>query len=300
MTPPRAPSVALVAVLLVAGCGGGSTTGNAPTPAPAPTPGEAEAPAPTTPGTGPAVTYKAVRNVAYRLERHDSLSLQYPGGATQEQVRDRIAYLRVTVTESPTAGAYQVAIVLDSLQALEGGQPVSPDSVAAARGTRWTATLTTGGGLGALTPDRTGTLPDELTGRLRLLFPALPAGGVREGMEWTDTTEYRLTADAFPGSERAVTTYRATESDAPGMRKGITLESDGSYDRTGTRSQGDQELQMQASGKRRGAHVLGLDGSLVSARGNDSGDMTITVPTVGQTVPVKQSGSFAITSSPSR
>ncbi|MEP6687252.1 MAG: hypothetical protein ABJC36_02825 [Gemmatimonadales bacterium] len=299
MMPPRAPSVALVAVLLLSGCGG-STAGNAPTPAPAPKPGEAEAPAPTTPGRGPAVTYKALRNLGYRLERHDSLSLQYPGGATQEQVRDRIAFLRVTVTESPTPGAYQVAIVLDSLQALEGGQPVSPDSVAAARGTRWTATLTGGGGLGALTPDRTGTLPDELTGRLRLLFPALPAGGVREGMEWTDTTEYKLTADAFPGSERAVTTYQAAASDAPGMRKGITLESNGSYDRTGTRNQGDQELQMQATGKREGAHVLGLDGSLISARGSESGDMTITVPTVGQTVPVKQSGSYAITSSASR
>ena len=46
-------------------------------------------------------------------------------------------------------------------------------------------------------------------------------------MEWTDTTEYRLTADAFPGSERAVTTYHATANDAPGMRKGITLQSYG-------------------------------------------------------------------------
>jgi hypothetical protein len=302
MRPPLTPSFPALGGLLAAlltGCGG-STAGNAPSPAPAPGPGQPEAPAPTSEGHGPAVTYKAVRNAAYRLERHDSLSLQYPGGATQEQVRDRIAFLRVTLAESPTPGAYQVAIVLDSLQALEGGQPVSPDSVAAARGTRWTATLTAAGGLGALTPDRTGTLPDELTGRLRLLFPALPTGGVREGMEWTDTTEYRLTADAFPGNERAVTTYHAATSDAPGMRKGIALESAGSYDRTGTRSQGDQQLQTQANGKREGTHLLGLDGTLVSARGHESGDMTITVPTVGQTVPVKQSGSYAITSSAAR
>ena len=117
-------------------------------------------------------------------------------------------------------------------------------------------------------------------------------------MEWTDTTEYRLTADAFPGSERAVITYHATASDAPGMRKGITLQSSGSYDRTGTRTQADQELQMASKGTRRGAHQLGLDGVLVSAQGNEAGDMTITVPTVGQTVPVKQSGSYSITASP--
>ena len=82
------------------------------------------------------------------------------------------------------------------------------------------------------------------------------------------------------------------------MRKGITLESTGSYDRTGTRTQADQELQMAATGTRRGSHLLGLDGVLVSAQGSEAGDMTITVPTVGQTVPVKQSGSYSITVEP--
>jgi hypothetical protein len=291
-----APGVLLTAVLL-AGCS--SSTSSAPPSAPTPKPGEPAAPEPTTPGHGAAVSYRPVRNAAYRLERHDSLSLQYPGGATQDQVRDRVAFLHVTVGESSTPGTYQVTILLDSLDARENGQPVSSDSVAAVRGTRWTASLTPTGGLSALTPDRTGTLPDELTGRLRLLFPALPAGGVREGMEWTDTTEYRLTADAFPGSERAVTTYHATGSDA-GTSKGITLQSSGSYDRIGTRNQADQELQMKGAGTREGSHLLGMDGSLISAQGHEAGDMTITVPTVGQTVPVKQAGSYSVTSSASR
>ena len=232
------------------------------------------------------------------MERHDSLMLQYPGGATQEQVRDRTAFLHVTVAETATPGVLQLAVLLDSIQALENGLPVALDSLAAARGTRWTATLTAAGGLSALAADRKGTLQDELTGRLRLLFPALPAGGVREGMEWTDTTEYRLVADAFPGSEKAVTTYRATQPD--GSQKGIALGSSGSYQRTGTRVQGEQELTMSGTGTRRGSHLLGPDGILISASGNDVGDMTITVPTVGQTVPVKQSGSYSITSTTAR
>lgn len=289
----------LLAALLLAACGGASSTSGGPTPAPAPKPGDTATPS-ATGGRGPAVSYHPIRNAAYRLERHDSLSLQYPGGASQEQVRDRVAFLHVTVRETAPQAPYQVTIVLDSLQALENGQPASPDSLAAARGTRWTASLNATGGLSALTPDRTGTLPDELTGRLRLLFPALPAGGVREGMEWTDTTEYHLTADAFPGSERAVITYHASANDAPGMRKSILLESSGTYDRTGTRSQADQELEMASKGTRRGSHQLGLDGVLVSAQGSESGDMTITVPTVGQTVPVKQFGSYAITASAPR
>jgi len=295
MSRPRVGPGAVLAAALLAGCGSSTATSGAPTPAPAPRPGQPEAPAPTTPGRGPAITYTPVRDAAYRLERHDSLSLQYPGGASQEQVRDRIAFLHVSVGESNTPGQYQLSVVLDSLQALENGQPAAPDSLAAARGTRWTATLDQVGGLSALTADRKGTFADELTGRLRLLFPPLPADGVREGMEWTDTTEYNLTADAFPGSERVVTTYRAEADEGSGPGKGITLRSSGSYDRTGTRQQADQELRMTASGTRRGSHRLGFDGVLASAQGNDAGDMTITVPTVGQTVPVKQSGSYSVT-----
>ncbi len=287
----------LLLATFLAGCAGSSTA--VPSPAPAPAgpgaPPDAESPTPTTPGRGPAVTYRPVRDAGYRLERHDSLDLQYPGGATQEQVRDRVAFLHVAVAESPTPGQFQVSIVLDSLQALENGQPAVPDSLFSARGTRWTAMLSTTGGLSALTPDRSGTFADELTGRLRLLFPALPAGGVREGMEWTDTTEYRLTADAFPGSERAVTTYHAAPNEGSAEQKGITLQSSGSYSRTGTQQQADQELQMTASGTRKASHRIAIEGTVLSAVGSETGDMTISVPALGQTVPVKQSSSYSIT-----
>ena len=55
-----------------------------------------------------------------------------------------------------------------------------------------------------------------------------------------------------------------------------------------------QRLEMTGSGKRQGAHRLGRDGILVSAAGSDSGNMTITVPSIGQTVPVEQSGRYEI------
>jgi hypothetical protein len=120
-------------------------------------------------------------------------------------------------------------------------------------------------------------------------------------MAWTDTTKYELVADAFPGAETSVVTYRAEEGDSD-SEKSIALESSGSYTRSGTRMQGDQELQMTASGQREGVHLLALDGFLLSAQGRDSGEMTISVPALGQTVPVKQSGNYTITSTspPSR
>ena len=51
-------------------------------------------------------------------------------------------------------------------------------------------------------------------------------------------------------------------------------------------------MEMTASGTRTAVHYLNPDGTLASAHGTDSGDLTITIPAVGQSVPVKQSGSL--------
>lgn len=251
---------------------------------------------PSTPGvpTPSGITYLPVRDVAYALNRHDSLTLQLPGGATQQQLIDRTAYLRVTLAHD--GAGYLATIVLDSLESAVGGVPAVPDSILPARGTRWTGTLTPDGKLSALRADRSSTLGDQVGSNLRGLFPALPPGGVRPGMAWTDSVEVPIRADAFDATERSLTNYRSTENDDPNAKKAIKLESSGTYQRTGRGTQYDQKLEMTASGMRTSVYYLNSDGTLASARGSDSGDMTITVPAVGQTVPVKQSGSYSITS----
>jgi len=281
----------LVALACGAVVGCSSTTSGTggpggPTPQPnGPTPG-----VPTPAG----ITYLPVRDASYALNRHDSLTLQLPGGATQQQLIDRTAYFRVTLARDPAG--YLATIVLDSLESAVGGVPAVPDSILPARGTRWTGTLTPEGKLSALRADRSSTLGDQIGSNLRSLFPALPPGGVRTGMQWTDSTEVPIRADAFDATERSFTNYRSTESDDPNAKKAIKLEGSGTYQRTGRGTQYDQKLEMTASGMRTSVHYLNPDGTLASAHGSDSGDMTITVPAVGQTVPVKQSGSYSITS----
>jgi hypothetical protein len=282
-------SLAVLGCLILGGCGSATTTtggpgGPTPEPSPPPVP---DAPAPS------GVVYLPVRDAAYTLQRHDSLTLQLPGGASQLQLIDRTAYLRVTLARD-TAG-YQATIVLDSLHSSVGGVPAAPDSILPARGTRWLATLTPEGRLSALRADRSSTIGDQVGNNLRALFPTLPPGGVRAGMQWTDTTDVPIRADAFDAVERSLTTYRAMESDDPRAKKAIKLESNGSYQRTGKGTQYDQQLEMTASGNRMAVHYLYPDGTLAFARGTDTGDMTITVPAVGQTVPVKQAGTFSIT-----
>jgi hypothetical protein len=291
------PIAVLAAALLAAGCGSSTASDGAP-PSPKPQPIDPNAPPPPEEGRGPAVTYQPVKDAAYRLEHRDSLLLQYQGGASQTQVRQRNAVVHLTLAPAEP-GTYRVSVTLDSLEALESGTPVTPDSVAAALGTVWSGTLSSVGTLSELKPDRSGTLTDELAGHLRLLFPALPQGGVREGMQWTDSTQYPLVSDAFKGTEQSVTVYRASDKVEADGGDAIPLETSSKYRRSGKRVQAEQELEMTATGTRTGVHRLSLDGVLVSAQGTDTGEMTISVPAVGQTVPITRSSTYAITSRPS-
>ena len=283
-------SLVVLACGAVVGCSSAPTRTGGPG-EPTPQPNGPSTPAVPTPS---GITYQPMHDAAYALNRHDSLTLQLPGGATQQQLIDRTAYLRVTLARD--AGGYLATIVLDSLESAVGGVPSVPDSILPARGTRWVGTLTPDGKLSALRADRSSTLGDQVGSNLRSLFPALPPGGVRSGMEWTDSIEVPIRADAFDATERSLTRYRSADSDDPNAKKAIKLESSGTYQRTGRGTQYDQKLEMTASGMRTSVHYLNPDGTLASAHGSDSGDMTITVPAVGQTVPVKQSGSYTITS----
>jgi hypothetical protein len=239
------------------------------------------------------VIYRPIRNAGYTLQRHDSLLFQLPGGASQQQLIDRTAYLNLTLI--PDTAGYQVIIVLDSLQGSDGGGPAVLDSLVPAWGTRWTGRLTPEGKLSTLTADRSTTLGDQVGPTLRSLFPSLPPGGVRTSMEWTDTTDVPIRAYAFDATEHGVTSYRAVDSDDPRAKKAIKLESNGSYERTGKGVQFQQQREMSGTGTRTAVHYLSQDGALISARGSDMGDMTISVPEAGQTVPVKQTGSYTIT-----
>ena len=286
MVVPRG-SVLLACLILVA-CSSGRSGPNQPG-TPSPEPGN---PPIGTPPTEGGIIYLPVRDAGYALVRHDSLTLQLPGGANQLQLIDRTAYLRLSL--APDTNGYLVTIVLDSLQASVGGVPAVLDSILPAKGTRWTGFLTPAGELSALKADRSSTLGDQIGSNLRALFPTLPPGGVKSGMEWTDTTEVPIRADAFDAVERSLTRYRATDNDDPRVKKAVKLESNGTYQRSGKGTQYDQQLEMTASGSRSAMYLMSQDGMLVSARGSDSGDMTITVPAVGQTVPVKQTGTYTI------
>jgi hypothetical protein len=227
------------------------------------------------------VLYRPTTGSVYALERRDSLILELPGGGTQLQEFARTAFLTVGIGEA--SGGYRATIRLDSLRQ-ETGVTAAADSVLRAQGTTWTGTLTTQGKLGELRTDRPSGVADQVGASLAVLFPVLPAAGLQDGASWSDTAERAIRTDAFDTKERSVTSYRVVKVDG----RVYTIDAATGFQRTGTGGQPAQPMEMASQGTRQSLYRFGADGAVVSAEGADSAEMTITVPAVGQTVPVHQ------------
>jgi len=162
--------------------------------------------------------------------------------------------------------------------------------------TRWTGTLSPDGHFSELTTDRTTPVGEQLRGMLPSLFPVLPAGGAREGATWTDSASSSIRAMAFDVKENAHISSRAVADTVRlGGRNGLRIESDVTFSRSGGGSQFGQAVEVQATGKRQVTSRLRPDGVVTETRGVESSDMTLTIPAVGQSLPVKQTATFSLT-----
>jgi hypothetical protein len=280
-------SIVLVGLLAAAACsGGGSPSSPAPQPGPGPSGGE-KAASPAAAAHGGAILYRPTPGAIYAIERRDSLTLELQGG-TQIQQSARTAYLTVSIAEG-SGGNYATTIRLDSLRQEEGGT-LSADSLLRAEGTTWTGTLSPQGRLGDLKADRASAVADQVGASLGILFPVLPAGGLQGATAWSDTTERAIKTDAFAAKERAVTSYRLIKQEG----QVYVVDAATGFQRTGTGGQAAQPMEMTSQGTRRTTYQFGANGLVASAQGADSAEMTISVPAVGQTVPVHQRASWKI------
>ena len=278
------------AALCAAGLGCAASTSNAPT-GPAPAAARSPGAAPAVPAVRRgAIVYQPMAPTAYVLRRDDTVNVQLPNGLPQTQTLSRTAYLTVaTAAGTPM----NLSITLDSLMAEGPGAAML--AVDSARGTRWTGTLSADGHFSELTSDRTTPVGEQLRGMLPELFPVLPAGGARDGATWTDTAKSSIRAMAFDVKEDSrISSRAATDTIRAGGRNGVRIESDVTFTRSGGGSQFGQAVEVQATGRRHVTSRLRPDGVVAETSGTESSDMTLTIPAVGQSLPVKQTATFSL------
>jgi hypothetical protein len=287
----------LAATLLIAGACAPAGSGADPAPAPAgaagtvpPPPADAGA---TTEreGSGRALLLQPHPAARIVVERVDTVSMELPAGS-QVQTFERTAYISSVAERS--GDEYRMTFVLDSVVA-DSGSFLPPDSLAAAAGSRWTGRLLPDGQLLDLTLDSTRGRPrtgvgDQTARTLEVLYPVLPAEGVRAGAAWSDSVSTRIETSGFDVHEHGLIRYTASETGG-----GLQVVGNGTLRQEGSGIQFGQELAMSGEGTRTITYRFDDDGRLVGADGTDAAMLEIVVPAMGQTVPLTQNSRFDVT-----
>ncbi len=288
MTSRLLPVVAALTALACASSGAGGGGGPSRPVGVAPVPE-----APDAPPAGRSVLFSTAPPARYTVMSTDTVTTELPDGALQVQQLYRGA--EVTIAVFPEAsGGYRIDIGLDTLWVDSMGA-VTRALADSARGTRWTGHLAPSGHLSEFEPDRSSAYGERLRTVFARLFPVLPGGGVRSGEAWTDSTSrpWQL-IPAVQATEDRNASYAAGGWQMERGEQVLPLTSLASYTVQGSGEQFGQAMDIGGGGLARGTHEITVDGRLLTASVSDSVRLVITLPEVGQTVPMTVKGHYTL------
>jgi len=251
---------------------------------------------PVRPPAATLVFHLAVEPMArFVLVRTDSTTVVMPNGGEQGQVFSRTLFL--TMSARPGSAGQVITFLIDSVQTDEIGLlPMA--SVDSLRGVRWSGLLSPQGRLGPLTADRSTLLGTQLGGQLRQLLPFLPAAGVRTGDAWSDSTSDTVQVNAFGGRDSGTVRYRAVARDVVSEPVSLLVTAERNATVTGSAAQGGQTLTLSGTDSAAIVYTLSAPGRLQAVEGSDLSLLTITIPSMGQTLPATQRARYTLTRLP--
>lgn len=274
---PGSGTLAALATAAVLGCSSGSP----PVAAPAP------------PDLTPFVF--AAEPTQYRVASLRTYLTEALGQATTLNSRLRFA---TQVTVGGTGSERDITVLIDSVITSEG-QMFLAGSRSQAAGTTVRGHLSHLGQLTDLTLDPIRLAQDPIVGQISTFFqqyfPRVPAGGVIPGAEWSDTTTVTRAQNGTDIVVEAITEFRAGYWSDTTRTAELEVEWTREYVVSGTGEQMGQAFTVAGAGRSEGQHRLRGDGVYLGSIVRDSSSSEINITSLGQVVPLIQTGIDSVT-----
>lgn len=283
----------LMLVALTTACGG---TRSAP---PATSPSSTAAQSAPPPPAEPASLRYAAGTGRYKVETSLHM-VQDMMGSLQEMSSNMTMILSTSLTDD--GGNLLLAATLDSI-AVTGSLPtMDASSFASARGKTFRALFTPAGR--PLPPPPSADSADALAAQLgrgvREFLAVLPAA-IAAGAAWTDTVAENTPIPGGAGSmaTRSVRNNRVVGWETRDGVRALHLAVNGTFSITGSGTvQGGTAVEMSGNGTATSDRWVSAAGVLLTSTGVDSTNLTVNVPSVGMSIPIRQTQRTTITRLP--
>jgi len=267
-------SVLMLAVLTAA-CGGRASA-------------PATAPAPVTTAPAAAAEPSTLRYAAgpgrYRVESNVRITREMMGN-TQDQ--DANTTMLVSTTLNEESGQLLLSATVDSIAVT--GSPEAASALSAARGRSFRARFSP---LGRPVRDSAaqGDVIEMQIGRsIREFLAVLPAS-LSAGTTWTDTVTEEQPIPDINGriSTRSIRQNRLVGWETRDGVRALHIATTGTYTITGSGDAGGQALELNGTGNATAERWVSAAGVYLGATASDSSNLTVTVTSVGMTIPIRQ------------
>ncbi len=217
----------------------------------------------------------------YKVEFHSAQVVDLTALGQGEQKNDFSASAFLGVTLADSADGQAVTMLLDSLVPGEGS-PIPAEVAKTFAGTTWHGYRDAKGKLGELVRDGDNQAADQIMPFLRTVLPPVRAG-VKEGTNWTDTTE---TGAAQGLGVRTVTNYAASSATVDGA-KVLQVAGASSSAISGEQQSPQGALSIEGTGSSTSTWLVAPDGTCLSAKYSGTQDLAVSGSFAPEPIPVK-------------
>jgi hypothetical protein len=281
----------VVLVALTAACGGRAV---APSTAPANT---SPAPAPVAAAAEPSTLRYAAGTGRYKVETALNMAQDMMGNVT-EVTATTIMIMSTTLTDD--GGNLLLTATLDSVSVTGNMPGVDASALSGARGKTFRARFTPSGRPlpAPPNPDSSDALVTQLGRGIREFLAVLPAAAVTAGASWTDTT---TESNPMPGGTGAMNTRSIREHRVVGWEtrdgaRALHMTTSGTFTISGSGEvQGGTPVEMTGNGSATLNRWVSTTGTFIGSTGRDSTNLTVNVPTVGMSIPIRQTQVTTVT-----
>lgn len=227
----------------------------------------------------------------YRLEQ-TLAATQEMGGQKQEQTVSTTQVLGLTLR--PGAGdALAFTFTIDSVNVTSPMAAAQMQAQTAAQQLVGKSVTGLVSKRGAIRSIQAPPVPGDSTGGqlasgFRNFFVQFPAGAVRQGMKWTDTTTTPINNGGIEGTSTAIMTYTVEGDTTVAGRQAWRIASTGTVTTSGMGNAQGQELALSGNGTLAGTSVVSKDGVYLGSDSRMNQALTVQVVAMNMSIPVTQ------------
>ena len=221
----------------------------------------------------------------YRLAQHQSVTQEVQGTVNTTNIESS---LRITSTIEPADSGLALRITIDSVEKMTG-PTILPAQLKNLPGLEFTGIFDERGNVTSLSaPDTTNPIAEALAVSFTQFYPILPAGGLTDSVEWTDTTTANRRNAGTDIDVKSINHHTVTGWTQFGGARALELNTSSQLELKGTGSQSGVEFTFEGTGTSENTAYISETGLYLGRIGRDSINASAIISSLGMIIPITQ------------